>query len=899
MLCYLTGGSMESSSSFGYWLRRRRKALDLTQDDLARLAGCALDTVKKIETDARRPSRQLAERLAGCLQLAAEERADFLLAARAERSADRLPLSTQPVGPPAERYERLAMPVPASALLERELYLKALMDLLHEAAAGLGNMAFLGGEAGVGKTTLMRACCAAAQNSARVLLGSCDPLSTPRPLGPLVDIAAAGDGELQRLLDVAEQRDRAFRLFLAELQAGQRPTLVVFEDVHWSDEATLDLLRFLGRRITTTRALLVATYREDEVGPKHPLRVVLGDLATAPSVRRFTLPPLSVEAVRTLAAGSGLEPLTLHRQTGGNPFFVTEVLASGAGGIPATVRDAVLARAARLSPASRATLEAAAVIGPRIETWLLARVASTAAETVEECCSVGVLRPQGNDLAFRHELAREAILEAISPQRSTALHAATLAALKAAEPGPDELARLAHHAEAAGDRQAVLEYAPAAGHRAAVLQAHREAAAQYARALRFSHTLPSEQRATLLEARTYECYLTDQIVEAIQARQQALAIWRTLGNRLKEGESLRWLSRLQWWAGHNSEAEEAARDALEILQALPPGTQLAMAYSNLAQLRMLANDTAEAIIWGDRAIALAEQLGDRETLSHAYNNVGTARLLAGDEQGRIPLELSLRMALEAGLEEHTFRAYTNLASCAVRQYQFAVADPYLEDGIAYGTEHDLDSWRLYMLSWQAVSHLHQGCWTAAAAAANAVIRYPYVSPISRIQALVVLGLLQTRRGEPDASTLLDEALALAQPTGELQRVGPVRAARAEAAWLAGRHESACEEAQAGYDLALPHQDPWLGGELAFWLWRAGRLKTPPCWAARPFALHMSGAWAAAAAEWQRLGCPYQAASALAESDDEPTRRQALVEFERLGARPAAALVAQRLREPRR
>ncbi|GIV96548.1 MAG: hypothetical protein KatS3mg057_1205 [Herpetosiphonaceae bacterium] len=230
---------MLDTISFGYWLRRRRKALDLTQAALAQQVGCAVDTIKKIETDVRRPSQQLAERLADCLQVPPEERAVFLQAARAERSTYRLSVSTQPVDPSAEQSDRLAPDISA-AILEREIYIKALMDLLQEAAARQGSMVFLGGEAGVGKTTLVRACCAAAQTRARLLIGACDPLSTPRPLGPLVDIAALGDGELQRLLDDMGQRDRVFRLFLAELQAGQQPALVVFEDVHWADEATLD-----------------------------------------------------------------------------------------------------------------------------------------------------------------------------------------------------------------------------------------------------------------------------------------------------------------------------------------------------------------------------------------------------------------------------------------------------------------------------------------------------------------------------------------------------------------------------------------------------------------------------------------------------------------------------------
>ncbi|HET7092576.1 MAG TPA: AAA family ATPase, partial [Thermomicrobiales bacterium] len=253
-------------------------------------------------------------------------------------------------------------------LLERELPLTALDAWLHEAAAGQGRLAFVAGEAGVGKSALVARFCqtAAARGRARALLGACDALSTPRPLGPLQDIALQTGGSLERLLTENVARDRLLRAFLAELAGGLTPTLVVLEDVHWADEATLDLLRLLGRRLEPVRCLAIVTYRDDEVGPTHPLRRVLGDLATTPSVRRLRLAPLSEAGIRTLAAGSGLDPVSLHRVTGGNPFFATEVLAAGAampGSIPATVRDAVLARASRLTSAGRETLEAAAVIG--------------------------------------------------------------------------------------------------------------------------------------------------------------------------------------------------------------------------------------------------------------------------------------------------------------------------------------------------------------------------------------------------------------------------------------------------------------------------------------------------------------------------------------------------------
>jgi predicted ATPase len=308
--------------------------------------------------------------------------------------------------------------------------------------------------------------------------------------------------------------------------------------VHWADEATLDLLIFLGRRIQRVPSMLVLTYRNDEIGLRHPLRLVLGDLATFAATRRIALPPLSEGAVRHLIGDRALDPAALHHQTGGNPFFVTETIASGASGIPSSVRDAVLARAARLSASGRAVLEAAAVIGLRIEPRLLAEVVGAESLAVDECMARGMLIAQGEALAFRHELARQTILESISPQQKLVLHRSVLERLKASPAAGHDLARLAHHAEAAGDQEAVRAYAPAAARQAAAVSAHREAAAQYKLALRFAGGLPPDDYALLLEAYAQECNITDQRPEGIAARREALELWRTIGNPLKQGENL-------------------------------------------------------------------------------------------------------------------------------------------------------------------------------------------------------------------------------------------------------------------------------------------------------------------------------------------------------------------------
>jgi predicted ATPase len=233
-------------------------------------------------------------------------------------------------------------------LLERESALETLGGWFAEARAGRGRLVLLGGEAGVGKTALVNEFALQHRQAARVLWGACDPLTTPRPLGPVADVAPALGGRLDQLLRDEAPREVLFGALLERLRDRRVATILVIEDVHWADEATLDLLRFLARRLGATPVLLVVTYRDDEVGPYHRVQLLAGDLASSALVRRLRLAPLSRQAVAALAGPHGLDPRALYETTRGNPFFVTEVLAAGDEAIPATVMDAVLARAARL-----------------------------------------------------------------------------------------------------------------------------------------------------------------------------------------------------------------------------------------------------------------------------------------------------------------------------------------------------------------------------------------------------------------------------------------------------------------------------------------------------------------------------------------------------------------------
>ncbi len=776
-------------------------------------------------------------------------------------------------------------------LLERDARLRELSAMLESVGVAGGSMALVMGEAGIGKSSLVQRFAETVGPDVPVLWGACEALFTPRPLGPLYDIALQVGGSLRRLLESEAQRAALFAAFLAELQRHGQPCVVVLEDVHWADEATLDLIKFLGRRIHLTDALLLVTFRDDEVGASHPLRFVLGDLP-GQRTHRLRLEPLSEASVAEMARQAGYVGTDLYVVTGGNPFFVTEVLAGQARGVPASVRDAVLARVARLPQAVRELVELASVVPARVERWLLDEILAPAPETVDRCVGTGMLRTDSDALAFRHELARRAVEDALAPGRLQRLHARVLGVLS--ERVPDEVARLVHHATRAGDAAAVRRYAPMAARQAAALSAHREAAAQYETALRHADALTLEARAALLESRSYECYLTDQIEAALEARQEAVQLRAQLGDAKKHGDNLRWMSRLSWFAGDKARAERYATEALRVFEGEPASPERAMAYSNRAHLHMLADEHEEAVRWGEEAIGLAEQCGATEIVTHALNNVGSARLLARDPAGWAPLEKSLQLALDHDFQEHAARAYTNLATLAARSRNYGRAARYLDEGIAYATERDLDSWRLYITAWRARVRFEQGDWAGASEDAQWVLDRPHVSAITRIPALAVLGHVRVRRGDPEAQAPLDEALALALQTRELQRIGPVAAARAEAAWLRGDVGGVEREAREAYRLALCHNEPWALGELALWRWRAEPSTGVPETAAEPYRLERVGDWRGAAAAWAQLGCPYEQALALSGGDAEAMMR-ALALFEELGAEPAAEWLRRRMR----
>lgn len=777
-------------------------------------------------------------------------------------------------------------------LLEREAALAALA-LAREQAQAAGAIALVGGEAGIGKTALVSAF-TQALDPREVAWGRCDALFTPRVLGPAYDIAARQGGRLLEVFESDASRATVFAAFLESLRKA-RDGVVVFEDVHWADEATLDLLKYLGRRIGETRVLLILTYRDDEVHASHPLRMVLGELPRE-RVVRVSLSPLTETAVAQLIEAETARKLgasTLHRITLGNPFFVTETLAAGET-IPSSVRDAVLARAARLSPSARAAADLTSVAPGGLEAAIVEACAEGGARAVAECEERGILTLAGGMLRFRHEIARLAIAEAIPAARVRALNSQVLQALRSRDKPADAYARLAHHAQAAGEAQAALEYATAAARRALSLGAHREAASHYALAVEHAARLPDAEHAALLDAYAWECHLTGR-PESVAARRQAIEIWRRIGNHEREAESLARLSHLLVVLGRDMEGEAAMRDAMALLDRVPEGPMHVMAYRFQAYLRMLQRDVEAAIAGSRKALDLAGRHGNVEDRVHILNTLGSSMLVADDLRGVAYLEQSLALAREHAMDYQVANAYGNLGSASGEVHRFRDAAAYLDQGLAWCAAHDLDNSLLYEKAWRALVHLFLGEWSEAAFTAEVVLRDPAAASIARIMALLAIGRLRARRGDPGAWEVLDEAMAQAEATHTLQRLAPMRAARAEAAWLAGEDAAAAREAGEALDLAREKRHAWFVGELLYWQWKGGRSVEMPDYAARPYALQVAGGWREAAEEWAARGCPYEQARALAEGDT-AARLEALRIYGELGARPAAERVRESLRK---
>jgi DNA-binding CsgD family transcriptional regulator len=779
-------------------------------------------------------------------------------------------------------------------LLERQNSIDELSQLITDVSTGEGKTVLLSGEAGIGKTSLIKYFTNHLNSDTEILWGGCDDLFTPRPLGPLYDIAYQIKSNLIKMLENEEKRVSIFSAFLNYLESTSHLKVIVIEDIHWADEATLDLVKFLSRRINRTKSILIFSFRDEEIEQDHPLYALLGDLPHS-EIKRIRLYPLSENAVDTLMKNAGFKNDNLYERTGGNPFYVTEVLEYKSDELPSSIKEAVIARTSNLSDDTKEVLGLISVIPTKVEVELLRKFFNNVEEHIDHCIHKAILITEKKLVSFRHELARLAILNSIPEMKRTQLHQKVLNCLLQNENQQVLLARVVHHASQAGDVNSVIKYAPLAAIQASKLGAHNQAAKHYLTALQFSDQLSDEAHISILEGRSYECFITGQVDEAIKAAEVLIKLLKKIPAPEHEGEIYRSLSRILWYNCQDEKGEEYLNKAIEIFEKLPTGRQLGMAYSNKSQTYGIREETENAISWGYKALGLAQELNDTEIEAHALINIGCAKMLVEDKSGESELLRAIEISLHHDFYEQVMRGYVNYGSIHLQQRNLHAADKYFSMGLEYSNEKDIYVFSLCMAGHYAKVKLHLGDWDKSIKLANSVLNNDSVPHGNRVMPLYVIAIIRARRNDPGSIELLDESFDLATRMGEVEKIVAAGAGRAESYWLQNKMDNIVDEIELMYQRVKNSNNPWAIGEIAFWLWKAGHLTEIPGKIAEPFLLQIKGKWKEAADEWNKLSCPYEEALALADGNED-SKREALTILESLGATATINLLKQQMRE---
>lgn len=742
-------------------------------------------------------------------------------------------------------------------LLERELELTLLQQCFDALATGEGNCAFVYGDAGMGKSSLVRQFCRQLTPRHRLLTGSCDALFSPRPLGPVYDILYQMGADDWQNQTGPEQRVLLFNHVFNELAAIPQPIVLWFEDIHWADEATLDFIRFLARRISRLSCMFILTFRDNEIAIGHPLRQVMSQIPPA-SIQRIALQPLSRATVDTLSKAKAYDGARVFGITGGNPFYVNEILAAHHEEIPRTLSDTVLAVFQRQSAPTRGLWELLSVLPSGFEPALLEQIDAGFDASILNGLQSGILVEEGGYLKFKHELYRLAIEAALPSTHRVRLNQKILDLFAEIFLQAGQVERVVHHATQAGNASLTLNYAPQAARKAAGLGAHTEAARLYVTAIEYSRGADMLTRIQFFEAYAYECYLTSQLPLAIEYTEKAKQLWEEAGNAEQTGNSMRFLSRLWWFSGNGANALLLAEQAIQQLKDIPAGRVRALAYSNMSQLKMLAGETDACIYWGEQAIGIANALADPEILSHAKNNIGSVLMKQSDtfEKGLAILEESLQIAIQHSFHEHVARAYTNLSSGLMQKKRYRLADRYLTDGLKFCEERDLDSWTIYMSYWKAQLKLETGFWDEAFQLATYLINHPKISVISLVGTISIQAVIQLRRGSMVNWEQLEKARQQAFATGEVQRIVPVMLVFLEGEWITGERRYKEEDLETANKIINASGAQQECHEYSCWLWLARRIQIPFTYSEEGYELTSTESAAKSADYWAKCGAPY-------------------------------------------
>lgn len=778
-------------------------------------------------------------------------------------------------------------------LLERQAELQMLSSAVERAGQGRGSAVLVLGEAGIGKTSLVHAFLSSVAGRVRILAGACEDLFTPRVLGPLRDAArTAADGPLAVALSPLADPGLVFAATYDELAAPPSPVVLVIEDVHWADCATIDVLRYLIPRMPSLPAVMLMTYRDDMLARDHPLRAVLG-VAGSAAATRLRLGRLTCDSVREMAATSDVDADELFRLTSGNPFFVTEVLAHPCEVVPPTVLDAVLTRVRTLSPPAQAALDRLAVIPSGAEVDLLRMLAGDLAP-VAEAEHAGVVEIRGDIVAFRHELARRAVAESLPASVRLELNAEVLRALLK-RPDRDPF-RLLHHAVEAGDDDAIITNGQAAAKEAARLGAHPQAAACYAQVLARGQRLPTALRAALGEAYSWALSNSNQLHAAEAAAATAAQLWQEDGDEVRLIRALVTLSRQQWLTEQTATAETSAERALELARPLGDSYQNALATLNLGGLLVLNDQEEDGLRYLDEALGLAERSGAPSLAALCHNYRGSALLQLGDRSGRDDLLRSMAQAIALGNHEYVMRAYYNLIEGLWRLGEYREAVSYIEQAEDFGRDREFRAHGYMFAARRCRLALMHGQWAQAEAGLRELLNEHDDPGMIGRETVPILARLLVRQGSADASRWLALAARHAAQADVLEWLVPTGLAHIEQAWLTGDHSWAGSYPE--LLLARTNRPGMLvqRGELLVYLRRLGRPSSPFPGVPEPYASALRGDWRSAADAWLAEGDVYEHAIELAASGEVEPALSALTTLDRLGAKPALAMVRGRLRD---
>lgn len=768
-------------------------------------------------------------------------------------------------------------------LIERGGYLTSLNARLESVVKSEGHCVLISGEAGIGKTSLVKTFCNNKRNEHKVYQGSCDALFTPRPLAPLYDIVWQLEGEaLQNNMNMAD-RSELFASFLHKLENKKQTTIIVFEDIHWADEATLDFIKFFVKRITHLHCLFILTYRDNEIHAGHPLRNALGQLPPD-SFTRLQLQPLSRQAVEILAREKGWSGEDVYSISGGNPFYVTEILASYSLGVPDNIKDSILSVYNRMDEKAKHIWQILSLFPTGFEIKYLEKMEPSYANAIENYLELKILILEKGLIFFKHELYRRAIETSLSPFVRIALNKKILELFRESFEANNEIERIIHHAKNANEYEMVVKYAPVAAKQAAALGAHVEACRLYYSAIEYYQGSDKDLLIQFYEGYAYECYLTNQTKEAIIYSNKSLEIWKEKNDTEKISSWQRLLSGL-WWNDNLKKAEIFAMQAIEVLNDQPASKAKAMAYSNMSQLKMFADAPDECIYWGEKAITLAKELNDNAILSYALGNVGSVqiRIPAHRQEGLELLQQGLDIALQNSYHEHAGRAYTKLGYNGIIIKDNELANKSIEKGIPYCEENNLDLWRQYLLGVKASLKLETGNWNEASAIADDLIKNEGTPKMIKIFALTVLARIKMRRGdEEELLSILTEAKELAFETTELQRIIRALVAFLEYEWITGQRFIEKEALESTIKMIQEIGNIYDNSEFAFWLLKARKQKLPLKEIYEGYELNSLAKAQKAAALWKKSGFPYNEAFSLFEGNEDD-KREAIKIVHDLGA----------------